>query len=162
MVGEKPGTGWLKIPGTGGDFGMAPLDRIKLIRKLKTIKNPRERDRILHLLAGQDMPENERLQPELPRRTPTQAGPFPAPPSERKPAPDAEPPETPVRGMGFLIGAVMPLFFLLVGAILVLSALAGIGKGKGPKDSLSELPMAIMFIIFGLAGLYKLRKAKKK
>lgn len=140
-------------------LGRRDPDRSELIRKLKTVKDPRERDRILHLLAGQEPPAVAQL-PTVSRTGPplSMGPPTPIPGPESGQDEDLEVPEPPVKGLGLLIGAVMPLFFLLIGLVLILRSIGDIKGGEDPKN----LMTGIMFIIFGLVGFYKLRRGKQK
>jgi hypothetical protein len=142
-----------------GLFGRK-IDRNDLIRKLKTVKNPRERDRILRLLAGQDLPETEQPKVVSPRQIPAEGpatGPSPSPQQNPPPAPESESPAPPMKGIGFLIGAIVPVFFLIMGIILVLTSLAEFHRGGNPQNVFT----GIMFIVFGAIGLFKARKAVK-
>jgi hypothetical protein len=129
-------------------------NRNDLIRKLKTVRDPRERDRILRLLSGQ----------ELPTAVPTTA-PSTVPadkrvgsseiPQEELPSPSDK---IPMKGIGVLISAVMPAFFLMMGIMLALSSLAGLAKGKGIEEIVPELITPVMLMVFGILGLLKLKK----
>lgn len=153
----------LTTPDWGGLFARKDPDKNELIRKLKTVRNPRERDRILYLLAGQEPPAFN--QPAVtPQTGPLSMAPVSTRPTgpeakqDEAPASNSELPEPPVKGLGVLIGAVMPLFFLLIGLILIVRSIGDIKGGENPKDLIT----GIMFIIFGLIGLYKLKKGKQK
>jgi hypothetical protein len=153
----------LNTPEWGALLGRRNPDKSELIRKLKTVKDPRERDRILHLLAGQEPPAAAQL-PIAPQTGPLSMGPLPTqipgpePKQDEESSSGAELPEPPVKGLGLLIGAVMPLFFLLIGLVLILRFIGDIKGGDDPKN----LMTGIMFIIFGLIGFYKLSKGKQK
>ena len=143
-----------------GLFGRK-IDRNDLIRRLKTVKDPRERDRILHLLAGQDMPEAQQPKTTMTWHSPAEnppSGPFPGPRPNPPPDAESEPPAPPVKGIGFLIGSIVPVFFLIMGIILVLTSLAEFQRGGAPQNVFT----GIMFIIFGVIGLFKARRASKK
>jgi len=167
MVAENSQRGWLRKAGPRDASGMSISDRNALIRKLKTIKDPRERDRVLYLLAGQERREDslpaarpsdfftalppgteaKRLPPRLPSGSQ----------EDREPVPETETPLPPVRGLGLLIGSIVPVFFLIMGIIFVLSSLAEYQKGENPNN----LFTGIIFIIFGAIGLFKAKKAAK-
>ncbi len=122
---------------------MARLDRQELIRRLKTAKDPRERDRILLLLSD--------------REGATQSA--QAPPGQTSPAPEGEPSPTQLR-IGKLIGYAFPLFFLIAGAVFTIEMLAEVGNGKPLREALMENPTGIFLIFFGLLGLLKNKKSR--
>lgn len=129
-------------------------DRRELIKKLKDIKDPRERDRILWALAGQE-------------EAVFRASPAPAPPSRfapARPAPEkSAPAKTPdlrntpqIKADGKrMLGFVVPAFFLVFGLVrLGQAALNYIAS----QDIQAEIPSLItggIFLIIGLAGVFR-------
>lgn len=121
---------------------MARLDREELIRRLKTAKDPRERDRILLLLSDREGAIQSALAP-----------------GQTSPAPQAEPTPTQLR-IGKLIGYAFPVFFLIAGAVFTIEMLAEVGNGKPLQEALMENPTGIFLIFFGLLGLLKNKKSR--
>ena len=125
------------------------MERDKLIRRLKTVKNPKERDRIIWALAGK-----EKGAPEE-RPTPVQSG-----------KPDSTPvqgqmpglPKLPVDARK-LVNYLAPAIFLFFGIVnLVQAAVHFINTGQIE----AAFPQLIMGIIFLLFGFFSIAKAKKR
>jgi|APFre7841882654_1041346.scaffolds.fasta_scaffold31697_3 hypothetical protein len=126
------------------------MERDKLIRKLKTVKNPRERDKIIWALAGK---EKDALK-ETP--TPVQSGKTDA--------------TTPVRGQvqGLpklpmdtrkLINYLAPAILLFFGIVNLVQAILYFIQTGRIEAAFPQLIMGIMFFVF---GFFSIAKAKKR
>jgi len=125
------------------------MERDKLIRKLKTVKNPRERDKIIWALAGK---EKDTLK-ETP--TPVQSGKT-----------DATPVRGQVQGLPKLpidtrklINYLAPAILLFFGIVNLVQAILHFIQTGRIEAAFPQLIMGIMFFIF---GLFSIAKAKKR
>ena len=126
------------------------MERDKLIRKLKTVKNPRERDKIIWALAGK---EKDTLKETPP---PVQSGKADA--------------TTPVRGQmqGLpklpidtrkLINYLAPAILLFFGIVNLVQAILYFIQTGRIEAAFPQLIMGIMFFVF---GFFSIAKAKKR
>lgn len=126
------------------------MERDKLIKKLKTVKNPRERDRIIWALAGK---EKDTL-----KETPTQV------------QPGKMDTTTPVRGQmqGLpklpidarkLINYLAPAILIFFGIVNLVQAILYFIQTGRIEAAFPQLIMGIMFLVF---GFFSISKAKKK
>jgi hypothetical protein len=125
------------------------MERDKLIRRLKTVKDPKERDKIIWALAGK---EKDTLE-ETP--TPVKSGKTDTTPV-RGQAPGL--PKLPIdkrKLINFLAPAIL-LFFGIVN--LVQAILYFIQTGR-IEAAFPQLIMGIMFLVF---GFFSIAKAKKR
>jgi len=141
--GKRQGMG-MRNPGVWRD-----MERDKLIRRLKTVKDPKERDKIIWALAGK---EKDTLE-ETP--TPVRSG---------------KTDTTPVRGQAQglprlpidtrkLINYLAPAILLFFGIVnLVQATLYFIQTGR-IEAAFPQLIMGIMFLVF---GFFSIAKAKKR
>lgn len=151
------------------------LDRKKLIDKLKSVKDPRQRDKIIWALSGleKDMPSDTKVFGELRKRVikpSREQKQIPRPAQEQrtvlKPSPEQrqEIPGLPA-GVGArqLFAYVVPGLFLFFGLMQFLPALMDIiSTGGVEKKSFPQLIMGAMFLVFGITGIIKAnRKAKE-
>lgn len=134
-------------------------DRRQLIEKLKKVRDPRERDRIIWALAGQedDLINIEHRfhnvrQTAVPGAAPVQA-------KQNKPASGKAPdlrniPQINVNTQRIL-GFVLPVFFLIFGLVRIAQALLNYMASGQIEPEVSSLVTGGFFLIVGLAGMYK-------
>ena len=127
---------------------MKEMDRDKLIRKLKTVKNPRERDKIIWALAGKEKDATEE------KPAPVQSGQAEAAPI-REQAPGL--PKLPMDARK-LVNYIAPAIFLFFGLVNLLQAIAHFIETGRMEAALPQLIMGVMFFVFGVFGLAKARK----
>lgn len=152
----------------------AESERRYMIRRLKSVKDPAERDRIIWALEGQ-------------RREDVGSRPFKAKKSglfektgEKRPLPGSleqalglpsqGPAERPVEQtmgapqpplkIGNLMGYAVPALFIFFGISNIGRALEGWAKGANNEEVLIQFLIGGMFIVFAVAGLFS-KKAKK-
>jgi hypothetical protein len=125
------------------------MERDKLIRKLKTVKNPRERDKIIWALAGK---EKDTLA-ETP--TPVQSGKADST-SVREQVPGL--PKLPIDARK-LVNYIAPALFLFFGLINLVQAVAHFIETGRIEAAFPQLIMGIMFFVF---GIFSFAKAKKR
>ncbi|MGZ6237258.1 MAG: hypothetical protein ACXWMJ_08060 [Syntrophales bacterium] len=125
------------------------MDRDKLIRKLKTVKNPRERDKIIWALAGKEKDAME----ETP--VPVQSGKTNATPV-REQVPGL--PKLPIDARK-LLNYIAPAIFLFFGLVNLLQAIAHFIETGQIEAAMPQLIMGIMFFVF---GVFSFAKAKKR
>jgi len=122
-------------------------DRNKIIEKLKTIKDPAERDRLMWALSG--LEKDTKTAPSQPAAseqtgsTPEQAQNIPQLPM----------------GVRNLFAYFVPGFFMVFGILNLLGALAYAIADERSERVIPKLIMGAMFLVFGIIGL---RKAKKR
>jgi hypothetical protein len=123
-------------------------DRKKLIEKLKTVKDPRERDRLMWALAGFEKDHKEDMPiVEVPGKTAS------SPPQETKP----ELPKLPA-GLRQLFAYFVPGLFLLFGITNLLEALVHILPSGKIENAIPQLIIGSIFMLVGIAGIIKARK----
>ena len=125
------------------------MERDKLIRKLKTVKNPRERDKIIWALAGKEKDAFEEK-------------PAPAQPGKVNQAPVGGQvqglPKLPVDARK-LVNYIAPALFLFFGLINLVQAVGHFIETGRIEAALPQLIMGVMFLVF---GLFSIAKAKKR
>jgi hypothetical protein len=109
-------------------------DRQELINKLKKVKDPRERDRIIWALAGQEEAVFHSINPDVP--TP-------------RPAPGRPGPERPASGF------VVPAFFVIFGLVRIGKAVLNYIASQDIETEMTGLITGGIFLIIGLAGIYR-------
>jgi len=125
------------------------MDRDKLIRKLKTVKNPIERDKIMWALAGKEKDAFEE------KPTPAQPGKVNQAPVGRQ-VPGL--PKLPVDARK-LVNYIAPALFLFFGLINLVQAVGHFIETGRIEAALPQLIMGVMFLVF---GLFSIAKAKKR
>ena len=124
------------------------MERDKLIKKLKTVKNPRERDKIMWALAGKEKDAFE----EKPAQTQ---------PGKVKQAPVGGQvpglPKLPVYARK-LANYIVPALFLFFGLINLVQAVGHFIETGRIEADLPQLLMGIMFFVFGLFSFVKAKK----
>ena len=125
-------------------------DRKQLIKKLKSVKDPRERDRIIWALAGHEQKSSDDTTPAVqPGKT------TPGNPMDLRNLPKIT--IDPKR----IIGFVVPGFFTIFGiAYIVQSILNYLGSGQIEQE-IPRLITGAIFVIIGLAGFMKAIKIKE-
>ncbi len=123
-------------------------DRKKLIEKLRTIKDPRERDRIMWALAGLDKDSAvDTPMVEDSGKTVT------SPPPEQKQNLPAIP-----TGLRQLFAYFIPGLFLLFGIKNLMEALVHILPSGKIETAIPQLIIGSLFILVGITGIIKARK----
>ena len=125
------------------------MERDKLIRKLKTVKNPRERDKIMWALAGKEKDAFE----EKPAQA-QQGKVNPAPFGGQAPGL----PKLPVDARK-LVSYLAPALFLIFGLINLVQAVGHFIETGRIEAAFPQLIMGVMFLVF---GLFSIAKAKKR
>ncbi|MBP8985457.1 MAG: hypothetical protein KBG12_06885 [Syntrophobacterales bacterium] len=133
----------MKVFGAGGGVDE---EKRALIERLKTVKDPFEREKILWALEGikKGVPET---------RSPREAGKEPSTAEEKARLPVKLP-----KGLGVLTQYAAPVFCILFGLIFLLQAVL---RGLQKRDFASEAGQLISGAIFLLVGFAALQKAKK-
>jgi hypothetical protein len=124
------------------------MERDKLIRKLKTVKNPRERDKIIWALAGKEKDASE----ETPAQV--QSGKTNSTPV-REQVPGLA--KLPIDARK-LVNYLAPAFFLFFGLVNLVQAVAHFIETGRIEAAFPQLIMGIMFFIFGLFSIAKTKK----
>ena len=124
------------------------IDKKKLIEKLKVIKDPRERDRIVWILAGHEKDATgDTGRPMESQKT------APGPSSEQKQNLPALP-----AGVRQIFAYLVPGFFLFFGMMNLLQALMQILPSGKVEVAIPQLIMGVILLLFGIASLIKVRK----
>ena len=129
-------------------------DRRELIQKLKKIKDPRERDRILWALSGQE----EAVFHSAPSPAPP---PRPAPgrPEPERPAPSKAPDLRNMPRINIdakrMLGFVFPAFFAIFGLVRIGKAVLNYIASQDIDAEIQGLITGGIFLIIGLAGIYR-------
>lgn len=129
-------------------------DRRELINKLKKIKDPRERDRVLWVLAGQEE--------DVFRSTHLTATPSRLEPVRQKterPASSKAPEQRDMPEINIdakrMLGLVVPAFFILFGLIRIGQAAMNYIASQDIEAEISGLITGGIFLIIGLAGVFR-------
>jgi hypothetical protein len=128
-------------------------ERQLLINRLKTVRDPRERDRIIRLLARMEKSSPGKIE-ESPEDQ------WTAPAETRGSAETKE--EKIPKGVGFMLGYALPAFFVIFGLFYISNALMRLISGEGDPSAGPQLFMGVMFLIFGIFGFLKMRRTKLK
>jgi hypothetical protein len=144
-----------------GKFGLASdseAARKAMISRLKDVRDPLERDRIIWSLAGQSKPDAG--------YRPAAVG---APSRERsvmKPSPQPSGAPSPPQQlrMGKLANFIVPIIFILFGISNIGKALDSWARGGNKEEVFMQLLIGGMFIVFAIVGLFskKLKDAIEK
>ncbi len=135
---------------THGQRVWRDMERDKLIKKLKTVKNPRERDRIIWALAGK---EKEALQ-----ETPTPAQAVKTDATTRAHGQMQGLPKFPTDTRR-LINYIAPAILIFFGIVNLVQAILYFIETGRVEAAFPQLIMGVMFLAF---GLFSISKAKKK
>jgi hypothetical protein len=126
------------------------MERDKLIEKLKTVKDPRERDRIIWALSGQEKGTSDKV-PVTPMKKPSAT----APGAER----EEKLPQLP-SGIRSIFAYVVPGFFIFFGLVNIIQAVMHFLAGEG-EAAVPQLIMGGMFVLFGIISFVKAKKQAK-
>ncbi len=129
-------------------------DRQELINKLKKVRDPRERDRIIWALAGQD----GAVFHSAPSPTPPPRS-APRQPEPEKPAPGKAPdlrnmPQINIDAKR-MFGFVIPAFFAIFGLVRIGKAVLNYIASQNIDAEISGLITGGIFLIIGLAGIFR-------
>lgn len=135
-------------------------DRQELINKLKKVRDPRERDRIIWALAGQEETVFRSANPDVP--PPRSA---PGRPKPERPAPGKAPdlrnmPQINVDAKR-LLGFVVPAFFLIFGLVRIGKAVLNYIASQNIETEITGLITGGIFLIIGLAGIFRAMQSKQ-
>lgn len=157
-----------------GKFGISMGDsesrRQDMIRRLKNVKDPIERDEIIWALAGQKKEEiGYRPSPGVFGKQP-QAEKRPAPVSTSQGAPSMSPgapPGTsapPQMRLANILNYIVPVLFLFFGISNITRAVEAFRAGAEKEEVFVQALIGIGFIVFALAGFFsgKMKKAMEK
>ena len=129
-------------------------DRRDLIQKLKRIKDPRERDRIIWALAGQEEAffHNAPSPAQLPR-------PAPRRPEPERPAPGKAPDMRNMPQINIdakrMLGFVVPGFFAIFGLVRIGQAVLNYIASQDIEAEITGLITGGIFLIVGLVGIFR-------
>lgn len=130
-------------------------DRRELIQKLKKVKDPRERDKILWALAGQEEAVFHSDQPAAP---PYKTAPMQRPAPEKR-VPDKAPDrqnmpqiDTDAKRM---LGFAVPVFFVIFGLVRLGQAALNYFASRDIEAEIQGLITGGIFLIIGLAGVFR-------
>ncbi len=124
------------------------MERDRIIKKLKDIKDPKERDRIIWALAGK---EKEEVSGRPAAVKPKMATPAP-PPEQMKRLP-----QVPVNARK-LLNYVVPGFFLFFGLVNLIQAIMQYHLTGQLDAAIPQLIMGTIFLLFGIIGIFKAKK----
>jgi hypothetical protein len=129
-------------------------DRQELINKLKKVRDPRERDRIIWALAGQEEAVFRSANPDVPLPWPVPGRPEPERPAPGK-APDLRNmPQINIDAKR-LLGFVVPAFFLIFGLVRIGKAVLNYIASQDIEPDITSLITGGIFLIIGLAGIFR-------
>jgi hypothetical protein len=124
------------------------MDRDKIIKKLKDIKDPRERDRIIWALSGK---EKEELIEKPPAVKPTKVEQYPTSgPAQKLPSSPAD--------IRKLVSFVFPGIFIFFGLVNLVQAAMQYQLTGQIEDIIPKLITGGAFIIIGIFGIVKAKK----
>ncbi|MDD5233020.1 MAG: hypothetical protein PHG91_06465 [Syntrophales bacterium] len=141
-----------KRPGpSGGNPGIKEQDREELIRRLKSVKDPHERDRILYALSRREEDVVESSKPARPASPPKEKGAS---------VPGMQLPE--LASVKNLLPFAVPFLLLLMGLFYIMGAISRLHPKGRIEDVGAEIFMGLMFLGFGIFGMLKAKNAKSK
>ncbi len=128
-------------------------ERKKLIDKLKTVKDPRERERIFWQLEGMEKDARGVARPyQEPEKPPL---PLPGMPEKMR-----VPVKLP-KGVNFLLRYAAPIFFIIFGLAFIFQAAMRAVQSKDFHSEVGQFITGGIFLIFGFAALQKARKTEQ-
>jgi len=121
------------------------VDKKKLIEKLKVVKDPQERDRIIWAIAGLE----KNAKADISKATVSEK-------TDSDPSVDQTQniPALPA-GIRHLVSYFVPALFLLFGVTNIIKALMHILPGGDIKEDMPPLIMGAIFLLFGVIGIIK-------
>jgi hypothetical protein len=128
-------------------------DRRELINRLKKIRDPRERDRVLWALADQDQ---NVFHDARPTATPSRLEPV-RPGPDRPSSINARQRDMPQINFnpGRVLQFVVPAFFIIFGLIRIGQAAMNYMASQDIEVEIPNLVMGGIFLIIGLAGVFR-------
>ena len=124
------------------------MEKDRIIKKLKDIKDPKERDRIIWALAGK---EKDELRGRPAAVKPKITSPAP-PPEQAKRLPQAP------LNVRKLLNYVVPFFFLFFGLVNLMQAIITFHLTGQLNAAIPQLIMGTIFLLFGIIGIIKAKK----
>jgi len=124
------------------------MERERIIKKLKDIKDPRERDRIIWALSGK---EKEQMSGRPAAVKPKITAPAPPPEQTRRL------PQVPMNARK-LLNYVVPGFFLFFGLVNLIQAIMHFHLTGQIDAAVPQLIMGTIFLLFGIIGIIKAKK----
>ena len=133
-------------------------ERQILINRLKTVRDPRERDQIIRLLARMEKYSLGKIEESAEEKgsVPAQAK---GPTEARGPA-EAKEQKVP-KGVGFMLGYAVPGFFVIFGVVYIANALTRLISDKGDQSAIPQIIMGALFLFFGIMGFLRMRKVRR-
>ncbi len=126
-------------------------ERQILINRLKTVRDPRERDQIIRLLARMEKYGPGKIEESTEDR-------WTVPAQAKGPA-EAKEQKVP-KGVGFMLGYAVPGFFVIFGLIYIANALTRLISDEGDQAAIPQIIMGAAFLLFGIMGFLKMRKMR--
>jgi hypothetical protein len=129
-------------------------DRQELINKLKKVRDPRERDRIIWALAGQEEAVLRSANPDVPPSRLVSGPSAPKRPAHEK---TRDLPNIPPINIDAkrLLGFVVPAFFLIFGLVRIGKAVLNYIASQDIETEMTGLITGGIFLIIGLAGILR-------
>jgi hypothetical protein len=129
-------------------------DRREIISKLNKIKDPRERDRMIWMLAGQEESMPQSARPDMPpsrpvsgRRKPERPVPTDEPDLRNIPKTSADPKR--------MFGLVVPAFFVIFAMVQIGRAILNFLATQEIETEIPRLITGGIFLIIGLVGVLR-------
>jgi hypothetical protein len=135
-------------------------DRRELINKLKKVRDPRERDRIIWALAGQEEAVFRSANPDVPPSRPVSGPPDPKRPAPGKTQDLRNMPPINIDAKR-LLGFVVPAFFMIFGLVHIGRAVLNYIVTEDIEAEIQRLITGGIFLIIGLAGVFKAMQPKQ-
>ncbi|MBA4397849.1 MAG: hypothetical protein C0394_10790 [Syntrophus sp. (in: bacteria)] len=135
-------------------------DRRELINKLKKVRDPRERDKIMWALAGQEEAVfHNAPAPAKPYKTVPQQKPAPRRPAPEKPIPEKTPDLRNIPPLNIdakrMLGFAVPVFFVIFGLFRLGQAALNYIASQDINAEIQGLITGGIFLIIGLAGVFR-------
>jgi len=127
------------------------IDKNKLIKRLKVVKDPRERDRIIWALAGHE----KKVASDTPKPAATQKTVLSPLPGQKQKLPSLP------LGARQLFAYFVPGLFLFFGFMNLGQALMRILPDGKVETAIPQLVMGTIFLLFGITGIIKAGKKAK-
>lgn len=129
-------------------------DRQELINKLKKVRDPRERDRIIWALAGQEEAVFHSVNPDVPPFRPASGPPEPKRPAFGKTQDLRNIPPINIDAKR-LLGFVVPAFFMIFGLVHIGRAVLNYIASQDIEAEIPRLITGGIFLIIGLVGVFR-------
>jgi hypothetical protein len=135
-------------------------DRQELINKLKKVREPRERDRIIWALAGQEEAVFRSANPDVPPSRSVSGSSAPKRPAPGKTQDLRNMPQINIDAKR-LLGFVVPAFFLIFGLVRIGKAVLNYIASQDIETEITGLITGGIFLIIGLAGIFRAMQPKQ-